>query len=119
MFKKRGRLPPLPQGLGDYWVTVHVELHERLLPEDPWDQSIVGYYCNFGVRCASHRVRDLLIDAIDDGVVDWAETTIVEVDPGSLEEEIRSRICLMADEGIWYKSGRAFYPDEAAEAPVN
>jgi hypothetical protein len=122
-FRKKTSLPPPPDGLIDYWAIVHVRLAEPLpvcdSDEDPVESPsshVIGYYRNFGLRCTSSSLREVLSHAVEDGMIDWNDTEISEALPfRNLHRDIRARVVPVAGEGIWYSSGRNFYPTDEDE----
>ena len=100
----------------DVWVVACVLLAEPLLQrDDPELPPAVGYYRNFGIRLNGPQPKQFLEKIIPDGLVDWDDTEVKEVDPTTLDEEIRSRISPPDQSGVWYKSGRMYFPaDDAA-----
>jgi len=57
--------------------------------------------------------------AFSDGWIKWDDTKWDVVDPGSLDQAIRTRIEPIAEEGVWYRSGRIIYADPDLEPPVS
>ena len=105
-----------PEELVDFWAVVHVRLHQPVLVDDPDEPThVAGYYLNLGLRSASDDVPRLIEEAIDDGSIDWSETSWEPVDQSTLEEPVRKRIRPVAS-GTWYRSGRAFYPIEDSDS---
>ena len=110
---KRHPLPPLLPGYSDYWVLVEVQLHEPLPVEDEDNGApVVGYMRNFGVRAKEGAVRALLEGIIDDGTIRWETTEYSPVDPRGLDRIVQQRMVTVDPQGIWYRGGRVFYPDE-------
>lgn len=77
---------------------------------------IVGYFRNFGVRATPDRIRPVIEEAVATaelaGDIAWAESKWDPVDVTSLDDSVRSRIVPVAGEGVWYMSGRMFFPEE-------
>lgn len=99
-----------------YWIMVCVNLRQEILPdtedEDDDDRPIVGYFQTFGVTADSEdKAGELVTEAISDGEIDWSESTI---SPGvvihTLDPVIIARAGDWTEPGIWYKSGRGFFP---------
>lgn len=122
-FGKKKQPPPPPPGVADYWATVHVVLAEALpvhdRPEDEpasFPDLVVGYYRNFGLRCALSRIRAVLSQAVEDGMIDWQDSEVSEALPFcKLDRDIRRRVVPVTEEGIWYASGKALYGPEGNE----
>jgi hypothetical protein len=74
------------------------------------ERRLRGYYVNYGIRTAAERVRDLLFRTIEDGKIDWEDTEWSLVDPSTLDRTVRKEIKPVPAEGIWYVSGRTYYP---------
>jgi len=105
-------MPALLSGMGDYLATVHVKFHDLVYDvDDPSETPAQGYYRTFGIRSSPTRVRDVLIAAVEDGVIDWSESEYHSVDPASLDRGILKHITPVSSEGIWYLSGRLIYAD--------
>ena len=116
LFKKHPLPEPVPP-LRDYWVSVDVTLHEPIQVEDGDDPPMVGYIRNFGVRAAPGSLQRIVEDTVrGEGIVRWEETEWDVVDPATLDRVVRKRIVASAldgaGEGVWYWSGRAFFPAE-------
>lgn len=95
---------------------VRVEL-DREIPPDPDDEDdddppIVGYFQNFGVTAGSeNEAWDLVAEGISDGEISWSESTISsKVIIQQLSPTIISKSGDWTEKGVWYKSGRAFFP---------
>jgi hypothetical protein len=115
---KRHKLPPPRHGYRDYWASVEVRLHEPIPVGDDDEEDLgpmVGYIRNFGVRVKDGELRSLLERTIDDGDIRWDTTECNPVDPDSLDRIVRKRIVAVEPEGVWYVSGRAFYPEDPEE----
>ena len=41
----------------------------------------------------------------------WAETEFNEIDPASLDRATRKEIVQPDENGIWYRSGRIYFPE--------
>ena len=97
----------------EYWAKVCVSLHQPLVHEhDEDDEVVVGYWRLFGLRGPAERVRPILEAEIEDGAIEWSDSTWYEIDPQALDETIRARVLPLTGEGIWYRSGRMFCPAE-------
>jgi len=108
-------LAPLREGELDVWVTVCVRLTEPLHNVDtPTDPPVAGYFRNFGIRILGPQPKRYLEQLISDGHIDWNETEFREIDPASLERDIRKGIAAPDANGIWYSSGRMYFPAEGA-----
>ena len=73
---------------------------------------VVGYYRNFGLRADAEQVLPLLEQATSDGTIDWEISEWHPVDPSTLDEAVQARIQPISGQGVWYQSGRAYYPAE-------
>ena len=103
-------LPPLPDGVFDYWAIVHVILAETLAFEGSDEAAAIGYYRLCGLRSTPNRLKHVLAIGVEDGLIDWPETEVEKVDPAILDGAIRKRIVPVVSEGVWYLSGRNYYP---------
>lgn len=101
-----------------FWVMACVAL-DREIPPDPGDPEdddppIVGYCRTFGVSAPSEdEARRLVTEAVPDGEIDWAESTISSRDLETLDPVIIVRSGDWSETGIWYRSGRAFFPADS------
>jgi hypothetical protein len=103
--------------LRTYWIMLCVELHAEIpsAPDDPGEDKrpLVGYYQNFGVTTTTEpEACRLVSDQIQDGSIEWSESRISFDVIDRLDPEILSRANDWNSEGIWYKSGRVFFPRE-------
>ena len=120
MLLKRHALPPCRPGYTDYWAMVEVHLYKPIPVDGPDDDAtgpVVGYIRNFGVRVKEGELQVLLERAIDDGKIRWDASECYPVNPDTLDRIVRKRIVPVDPGGIWYTSGRAFYPDETEDEP--
>jgi hypothetical protein len=102
--------------MGTYWIMAQVQL-DRRIPPDPDDEeddvgALVGYFWNFGVTALSQQEAcNLVEELVVDGEIYWSES---EVSPGVVVEHLSPEIIARAGDwtkkGIWYKSGRVFFP---------
>lgn len=101
--------PPLPP-LRDYWVTLHVKLHE---PTRAGGQDRAStYFQVLGLRCSPIRLRSFLQECTSDGAVIWGDDTHWhEVSLNQLRRELRASFRPEAGECIWYEEGRVYVPD--------
>ena len=110
-------LDPPESGQLDVWATVCVQLAVPFRdPEDPSHAPCVGYFRNFGIRLNGPQPRHFLEHIIDDGIVDWEDTEVTEVDLERLDQTIKECVSEPDKNGVWYKSGRMYFPegDDAA-----
>ena len=113
MFRIKLPLEPLAHGERDVWATLSVKLTEPIrTTDDPPEPPLIGYFRNFGVRLRGDEPHRLLERLIDDGSVDWGDSEYREIEPASLDRAIRKRIVAPDTFGVWYRSGRMFYPAE-------
>ena len=112
MFWDKLPLPPLSSGERDVWATVCVELTSPLQSAEDPDKPAVGYFRNFGMRLRQEDPKQHLERLIADGHIDWEESELREVEPGKLARDVRKRITGPDSAGIWYQSGKMFYPGE-------
>jgi hypothetical protein len=102
--------------LREFWVMASVKLHSPSLlfdesgkPDE--DGPLPGYYRTFGVTAASSKAaREMVVAAVDDGEIDWADSEISSIVPESLAAWIVEKSGDWTREGIWFESGRIFYP---------
>ena len=111
-------LPPPRPGYIDYWASVEVRLHEPIPVEDDDLRPMVGYLRFFGARVKDGDLRALLQQTIVDGDICWETTECYPVEPDKLDPTVRKRIVAVDPDGIWYVSGRAFYPDDLDEEVI-
>ncbi|HEX4954530.1 MAG TPA: hypothetical protein VF017_14150 [Thermoanaerobaculia bacterium] len=97
-----------------YWITLCIDLHEPISFEDGEEEAVaVGYYRHFGVAASREgRCWELVEADVSDGEVFWPDCRIREVDVASLGVQVLRRAGDWSAEGIWYRSGRIFFPDE-------
>jgi len=115
---KRHALPPAQPGYIDYWASVEVRLYEPIPVEDDDGGHLgpmVGYIRNFGARAKDGELRSLLEHTIVDGNICWETTECYPIEPDDLDRIVRKRIVAVDPDGIWYVSGRAFYPNDPDE----
>jgi hypothetical protein len=114
---RQSKLNAAPSGLFDYWATVQVRLHHALAVDDEDDpRPVIGYWRCFGLRVEHGMVHPHLEAAISDGVIDWEKSEYYEVQPSDLDDTIQRRIQPVVRDGIWYTSGRIFYPGDGEGA---
>src|SRR5690242_4281603 len=100
--------------LHQFNVVVRVVLEKPIASIDSSEvEKLTGYYVNVGVaaRDKTEAMR-IISDAFNDGRIDWAESewkSLETVDPS-----ITAKAKSFHGSGIWYKSGRAFFPDTKA-----
>jgi hypothetical protein len=70
-----------------------------------------GYYVNIAVKAESEdKAAQMITSDLADGVINWKESQILSFDLPQLEQRLQFR-CMSPDKsGIWYRSGRIFYP---------
>jgi hypothetical protein len=80
---------------------------------------VVGYFRNFGIRIPGAQPKAFLERLITDGTIEWDDTEFNEVDPSSLDRELRSCVTAPDADGIWYRGGRLYFPEDdgASERP--
>lgn len=99
--------------LARFWLIVHVRLRQPIETADEGGtgQQLVGYYQDFGVTAWSEEeARETVRSVIEDGEIDWANSTCDVSDFEHLDRSVRARSSDPDLAGIWYKSGRGFYP---------
>ena len=111
MWGKRLSLSPRSGNELDVWIRVCVQLSEPLASEDGRPPA-VGYYRNLGVRIPGPQAKAFLERLITDGAVDWNDTEVEEIEPASLDSDIRKLVTLPDDNGVWYRSGRMYFAQE-------
>jgi hypothetical protein len=113
MFWRRFSLDPPDAGQLDVWATVCVRLAVPFRdPEDPDHPPCVGYFRNFGIRLNGPQPRHFLERVVEDGLVDWEDTKITDVDSQRLDRTIRKHVSEPDENGVWYRSGRMYFPEE-------
>ena len=112
MFGRRFPLPARSEGQVDVWATVCVRLHTAPNSTSDLDNPpVVGYFRNIGLRLNGAQPKELLTYIIDDGAIDWNDTSVSEVDPQLLDAVIRKAITAPDASGVWYRSGRMYFPE--------
>jgi len=101
--------------LRDYWVTIHVRLHEPLAVED--GEPAGGYFRILGVRCTPLRLRSLLEERAPDGaIVRDDDTHWHEVSLNDLDRRLRASLSPADSECVWHESGRIYFPASPEES---
>lgn len=98
-----------------YYGTILVWCHNpfETTDTDGLKQIVKGYYLNVGVSAISEtQARDLIAHAVEDGEIDWNDSEFQEAEWASLHPLIRESFESSEKDGIWYKSGRVFFPDD-------
>jgi hypothetical protein len=109
MWGKRFPLAPPTGGEIDVWVQVCVRLSEPMAKADREGPPIVGYFRNLGIRVPGPQPKAFLERLIPDGTVDWDETEVSEVDPSSLDSDLRSHVTPPDADGVWHRSGHMYF----------
>lgn len=103
------RFDPPSAPLKDYWVTVHVRLHEPHAVEG--HPTADSYIRILGVRCTPLRLPSLLVEQTSDGsIVSGKNTHWHGVSLNHLERSLRASISVQDKECIWHVSGRTYFP---------
>lgn len=118
MFGKRFPLAPRSTGELDVWAQVCVKLSESMPASDGVGPPMVGYYRNLGVRISGPQPRGFLERLFPDGVIDWSDTEVSEVEPSSLDRELRNCVTAPDADGVWYRSGRMYFSEESSGGAV-
>jgi hypothetical protein len=92
--------------VSSYFAKICVLLRQPIRSDD--GEMIRGYFLNLGISSTADNLRGDLERAIDEGDIDWTDTSweirsLVECD-----EAIRRR-SKPTEYGVWYRSGKAFY----------
>lgn len=106
--ERRFAAPDAP--LRDHWVILRVMLRTPI--EVPGEAQAVGYYRNLGVRCTPERLKRGLETEVQADTIVWDKTKWSNVVIDDLDEIVRERTIPVRGEGIWYRSGRLFFPDK-------
>lgn len=93
-----------------FFVTVRVALARPLLIGGPED-VVHAYEQSFGVVAPRAQVEALVEAEVRDGRVDWARSTVEEIDPKTLGPEVSGLIDPPQGAGVWYRSGRVLRDD--------
>ncbi|HEX2878536.1 MAG TPA: hypothetical protein VHO25_03255 [Polyangiaceae bacterium] len=101
--------PPTPP-LRDYWLTIHVRLHEPLAVEGQGPS--VGYLRVFGVRCTPLHLHSFVEENATDGSVEWSQSESATIDINDLKRSLRNQLNPPNAECLWHQSGRIFFPEE-------
>jgi hypothetical protein len=115
--KPMRRSGPKPS-LTTFWVMVPVDLHEELpAPEGDDDRRPdLGYFRNFGVTALTEEEAcERVASEIADGQISWSEAEISVDVIGRLDPAIIEKAGDWTEEGVWYRSGRVFFPREESD----
>jgi hypothetical protein len=103
--------------MNTYLVNVNVGLKLPLdLPSGDVGTTgpIVGYTRMFGVTATSEPgACEFVVREVLDGAIDWQDSTVKVVGPSQIRSLI-GETKMSTEAGIWYRSGRLFYPAEEA-----
>jgi hypothetical protein len=86
---------------------------------DPSEAPAVGYFKLFGVSGDLERAKEIVFGSIQLGEIDWNDTEWYEVDPRDLDKDVLAAIKPINGVGIWYESGRGFFPADAPQPSRN
>lgn len=111
MWFKRIALKPRTGDELDVWVRVCVRL-SLPLPGADGGAPAVGYYRNLGIRIPGPQPKAFLERLVTDGAVDWRDTEVTEIEPASLGRDVRAAISAPDADGVWYRSGRMYFPED-------
>ena len=112
MVEKGLLLAPRGRGELDVWVEVCVRLSQSLPASDGVGPPVEGYYRNVGIRVPGPQPKAFLEGLFRDGAIDWNETEVTEVEPSSLDPELRSYVTAPDADGVWYRSGRIYFSED-------
>ena len=96
-----------------YFISVCVKLFSPIETQNEQGKaiSLIGYYKNFAVAASSVlAARSVVEMAIDDGEIDWNDSSDKEIDLQSFDRTITTHCKDPSKEGIWYESGRSLFP---------
>jgi hypothetical protein len=111
MFWKKLPIPPPATGEEDYWATLCIELAAPMTFEGAVDgQMAVGYYQNLGFRATPEAAMNQLEQLASDGKINWAESEWSKREVSELDNKIRKLVRPPDEFGVWYRSGKVFYP---------
>jgi len=96
----------------DVWVQVCVILSRPRPSVKDSDRAVIGYFRNFGVRILGPQPKAFLESLIADGAIEWKDTEVNEVDPLSLDEELRACVTAPDAQGVWYRSGHIYFSED-------
>lgn len=104
--------------LETYWIMARVQLDEEILLDSDDEEDnvgpIVGYFQNFGVTAASEKeALGLVEQMVSDGEIDWPDSTISTKPVLRLDRKIIDQAGDWTESGVWYKSGRVFFPADS------
>jgi hypothetical protein len=117
MFWRKPALSPLSPGERDIWAKVCVDLPAPISFEGkPGGPPVVGYFQNFGLRMRQGEPARLLERAVIDGRINWNDSELNDVVSSQLHRDIRKAITAPDTLGIWYRSGKIFFPEEGQGA---
>jgi hypothetical protein len=112
MWFRRFPLPPRKAAEVDVWVQACVHLLKPVTVADGSGPPAVGYFRNVGLRIPGPQPRSFLERLFPDGIVDWSETEVTEVNPSTLDRDIRALVTAPDSDGVWYRSGRLYFPED-------
>jgi hypothetical protein len=93
-----------------YMIMANVTLRREATWEAEGIGKMVGYYRNIAVNAISvTEALEYLKGTIDDGDIDWKELEWHERTLKEFDTVIRKHYVPI--KGIWYKSGRVYYPN--------
>jgi hypothetical protein len=96
-----------PADQKSYLARVCVSLTEPIASAEGDSPPVVGYYRVLGFWCEPDGVRPLLSAEVQDGTIDWKETSWSERRPSDVDEPMKRNV--VADSKIWFRSGRMFF----------
>lgn len=99
--------------------SVRVDLHKPTHSADghgegtSWPSRMVGYYQNFCVTAQSEaEAREFVSRDVGDGEIRWEDSTIYLDVMDRIPLSVIERSGNWAEAGIWFKSGRDYFPGE-------
>lgn len=110
--------------MNQYWIIIRVQL-DHPVGAGSDGKRIVGYYQDFGVTASEEKAaHDLVAANVEEGSIDWSKSTCEIVDVERLNARVRARSTNRSEPGVWYRSGRGFFPEgestgQTDDPPVN
>jgi len=93
-------------------ICVMLRSPEQFQAEESWI-IVPGYYRIVAVISESDdQVRATVGADVQDGEIDWTDSTVKETSAETFCRSIEKPCPDLSKPGIWYRSGRGYFPDE-------
>ena len=97
----------------DYLLILCVMLRspEKVKDESEGWTEISGYYRVLGLTAPSEQAaKSMAASLVNDGEIDWTDSTVKPADRLSFIGRAARRRRRVLKRGVWYQSGRVFFP---------